>query len=65
MVQTWINTFVGKRACGLSAACRLACALTILCTLGVYMAGCNTVKGFGRDVEAVAQGGQDIIDGKH
>lgn len=29
------------------------------------MAACNTVKGVGRDVEAMAQGGQDFIDGKH
>ncbi|MBY0312114.1 MAG: entericidin A/B family lipoprotein, partial [Phycisphaerales bacterium] len=26
--------------------------------------GCHTVKGVGRDIEAVGQGGQDLIDGK-
>jgi predicted small secreted protein len=30
----------------------------------IYLAGCNTFKGVGRDIEAVAQGGQDVIDGK-
>jgi len=30
----------------------------------IHLAGCNTVKGVGRDVEALAQGGQDLIDGK-
>lgn len=30
----------------------------------ICLAGCNTFKGVGRDIEAVAQNGQDIIDGK-
>ena len=30
----------------------------------IHLAGCNTVKGLGRDVEAMGQGGQDMIDGK-
>lgn len=30
----------------------------------IHLAGCNTVKGLGRDVEAAGQGGQDMIDGK-
>jgi predicted small secreted protein len=44
-------------AATLAAAALGALALTTL-------SGCNTIKGVGRDVEAVAQGGQDIIDGK-
>jgi predicted small secreted protein len=39
-------------------------ALVITGLLLIHLAGCNTVKGVGRDVEAIAQGGQDIIDGK-
>jgi predicted small secreted protein len=39
-------------------------ALVITGLLLIHLAGCNTVKGVGRDVEAMAQGGQDIIDGK-
>lgn len=42
----------------------LALALFGLVVLTQVVA-CNTVKGLGRDVEAMAQGGQDIIDGKH
>ncbi|GEM_PF-6207004 len=30
----------------------------------IQMAGCHTFKGVGRDIEAMAQGGQDVIDGK-
>ena len=30
----------------------------------MHIAGCNTVKGVGRDIEAMGQGGQDVIDGK-
>ena len=41
-----------------------SCALIGAGVLLLYAAGCNTVKGVGRDIEAVAQGGQDIIDGK-
>lgn len=52
---------------------RLAClrrflGVLVVAAVGVgaasQLGGCNTVKGLGRDVEAVAQGGQDIIDGK-
>ncbi len=45
-------------------------ALAMIAALGVsagvvsLLTGCNTFKGVGRDVEAIAQGGQDIIDGK-
>ncbi len=39
-------------------------ALVIAGLLLMHMAGCNTVKGVGRDIEAVGQGGQDVIDGK-
>ena len=42
----------------------MVCTLTFLAALAVPLGGCNTVKGLGRDVESVAQGGQDIIDGK-
>lgn len=38
-----------------------------LITLGVllmYLSGCHTVKGVGRDIEAMGQGGQEMIDGK-
>ena len=27
------------------------------------VSGCNTVKGFGEDITAIGQGGQDFIDG--
>lgn len=44
-------------------------SLLALSLLGAFalthLAACNTVKGVGRDVEAMAQGGQDFIDGKH
>ena len=30
----------------------------------IHMAGCNTVKGVGRDIEAMGQGTQDLMDGK-
>lgn len=41
-------------------------AVTLAASAGLLtlLAGCNTFKGVGRDVEAIAQGGQDIIDGK-
>jgi predicted small secreted protein len=39
-------------------------ALVAAGLLIIHLAGCNTVKGIGRDVEAVGQGGQDLIDGK-
>jgi predicted small secreted protein len=40
-------------------------ALTLLAAVALsQLVACNTVKGLGRDVEAMAQGGQDIIDGK-
>jgi predicted small secreted protein len=41
-----------------------ACLAAFAFALSATLAGCNTVKGVGRDVEAMAQGGQDIIDGK-
>ena len=41
-----------------------SCALIAAGVLLMYAAGCNTVKGVGRDIESVAQGGQDMIDGK-
>lgn len=46
---------------------RLAHASVLIAMLAMLLVavGCNTVKGFGRDVESVAQGGQDMIDGKH
>ena len=44
----------------LSAVCVLAMASVVVVTL----AGCNAVKGVGRDIEAMGQGGQDLIDGK-
>lgn len=30
----------------------------------IHLAGCHTVMGIGRDVEAMGHGGQEIIDGK-
>ena len=39
-------------------------ALVAAGLLIIHLAGCNTVKGVGRDIEAVGQGGQDMIDGK-
>ena len=52
------------------ASCvRRMVSLLALSLLGMIvvtqLVACNTVKGVGRDVEAMAQGGQDIIDGKH
>jgi predicted small secreted protein len=50
-----------------AGARRVLCLSLTLIAAGVliiHMAGCNTVKGFGRDIEAVGQGGQDMIDGK-
>jgi len=46
---------------------RVLLASSALIATGVllmYLAGCNTVKGVGRDIESMAQGGQDMIDGK-
>ena len=37
----------------------LAC---VLAAVGVALSACNTVKGVGRDIEAVGQAGQDAID---
>ncbi|HMN41439.1 MAG TPA: hypothetical protein PKE29_11385 [Phycisphaerales bacterium] len=45
---------------------RVLLASTALVTAGLllmHMAGCHTVKGVGRDIEAMGQGGQDMIDG--
>lgn len=39
-------------------------ALVAAGLLLIHIAGCHTVKGLGRDVEAMGQGGQDIIDGR-
>lgn len=47
------------------AAVRWVLLLSASVVVCAHVAGCNTVKGVGRDVEAMAQGGQDIIDGKH
>lgn len=45
--------------------CMIVClGLALGCVLLTQLAACHTVKGLGRDVEAMAQGGQDIIDGK-
>ena len=46
---------------------RVLIASSVLVAAGlliIHLAGCNTVKGLGRDVEAMGQGGQDMIDGK-
>lgn len=47
--------------------CRLlsaACVVTLACAVLVTLTGCNAIKGVGRDIEALGQGGQDLIDGK-
>lgn len=46
---------------------RVVVASSLLIGAGVllmYLAACHTVKGVGRDIEAMGQGGQDLIDGK-
>ena len=46
---------------------RVLIASTALIGAGLllmHIAGCNTVKGVGRDIEAVGQGGQELIEGK-
>lgn len=40
------------------------CVLTLACVIVVTLTGCNAIKGVGRDIEALGQGGQDLIDGK-
>lgn len=50
-----------------SGSRRVLIASSVLVAAGlllIHLAGCNTVKGVGRDVEAMGQGGQDLIDGK-
>lgn len=52
---------------GSSGMRRCVFAASVLIGTGVllmWLAGCHTVKGVGRDIEAVGQGGQDLIDGK-
>ena len=46
---------------------RVLIASSVLVAAGlllIHMAGCNTVKGVGRDIEAMGQGTQDLMDGK-
>lgn len=52
------------RTSTLRQATGFALSLLILAAVLVLVVGCNTVKGVGRDVEAMAVGGQEIIDGK-
>lgn len=40
----------------------LTIALTAITLVG--LCACHTVKGVGRDIEAMGQSGQDMIDGK-
>lgn len=42
----------------------LVCTLALGAMLLVALGACHTVKGVGRDIESLGQGGQDIIDGK-
>lgn len=37
-------------------------ALTATLAATTLLAGCNTVQGVGRDITAVGEGGQDMID---
>ena len=51
---------VGVRRVLIASSALVAAGLLL-----IHLAGCNTVKGVGRDVEAMGQGGQDIIEGRH
>ena len=44
----------------LSAVCMVAFVAAVIAPLSA----CNAIKGVGRDIEAMGQGGQDLIDGK-
>jgi len=43
-------------------AMRTGALLTLLLIVAVPLAGCATVKGFGRDVESVGEAGSDALD---
>jgi predicted small secreted protein len=49
---------------GVKRVVLVSAALIAAGVLVIQMAGCHTFKGVGRDIEAMAQGGQDMIDGK-
>ncbi|MCH8685650.1 entericidin A/B family lipoprotein [Pedomonas mirosovicensis] len=36
----------------------------VLACVALGAAGCNTVKGLGRDLESVGQTGEDVINGR-
>lgn len=42
-------------------AAKLAATLATLAAVA-HLNGCNTVQGVGRDITAVGEGGQDLID---
>ena len=44
-------------------ASRTVIAPLVLALALVVLAGCNTVKGVGRDIEAAGEKGQDVIQG--
>ncbi len=38
-------------------------AIALVTVAALALAGCNTVKGAGRDIESVGQAGEDAING--
>ena len=46
----------------LTNAFRPLALLTLILAALATMPACNTVAGFGKDIQAIAGGGQDVID---